>query len=89
MSGVAATSVSDRTPKLPKAASMMCRYARTGSPPTKARITALMSRATTTAPIVVTGDSQRGVAIRGSRRIVTERYSRRLPVQRPRPRRRS
>src|SRR5688572_23041203 len=69
--GVALTSVSDRTPMSPNAASKMWTYARTGSPPTKARITAPMIRATATAAKVRTACSQRGAVSRGSSRMIT------------------
>ena len=62
--------------------------ARTGSPPTKARISAPMRSATTTAPIVVSGDSQRG----RSCALEADRHRASPPagaVRRPRPRRRS
>ena len=68
ISGVAFTSVSDNTPMSPNAASMMCRYARIGSPPTSARTIAPITSATTTAAIVSAGDSQAGGSPRGSRR---------------------
>ena len=49
MSGVAFTSVSDRTPTLPNAASAMWGNARIGSPPTNARTMPLITSATTSA----------------------------------------
>ena len=70
MSGVDLTSVSEMTPTLPRDAPTMCTYTRIGSAPTSARITPEIRSATTSAPAVSAGDSQRLVASRGSRLIV-------------------
>ena len=71
ISGMALTSVSEKTPRSPNAERAICAYAAIGSPPASARITAPISSATTTAPADVTAGSQPGTRARGSRRQVS------------------